>query len=205
MMDILMSETYWAHKKWNEIASDIKLVFYSSSEAHRSFVHLFFNKIQKQIFPEHDTMYVTDTTSFNRPRNFPFLCCLLFIATTVQDSHHSFQWSVYIAMSLQRAFRNKMLGSVTFHSIVKIELFFTKVIWLAKFTLWSAVSVSSESNSRGLNLVAVFILLSPRCTAIALCIFSLFLFHRFKEGNKQKHSGVPSSTVFLILKHMRGH
>ena len=31
MMDILMSETYWAHKKWNKIASDIKLVFYSST------------------------------------------------------------------------------------------------------------------------------------------------------------------------------
>jgi len=31
MMDILMSETCWAHKKWNKIASDIKLVFYSSS------------------------------------------------------------------------------------------------------------------------------------------------------------------------------
>jgi len=30
MMDILMSETCWAHKKWNKIASDIKLVFYSS-------------------------------------------------------------------------------------------------------------------------------------------------------------------------------
>jgi len=30
MMDILMSETCWAHK-WNEIASDIKLVFYSST------------------------------------------------------------------------------------------------------------------------------------------------------------------------------
>jgi len=29
MMDILMSETCWAHKKWNKIASDIKLVFYS--------------------------------------------------------------------------------------------------------------------------------------------------------------------------------
>jgi len=29
-MDILMSETCWAHKKWNKIASDIKLVFYSS-------------------------------------------------------------------------------------------------------------------------------------------------------------------------------
>ena len=31
MMDILMSETCWARKKWNKIASDIKLVFYSST------------------------------------------------------------------------------------------------------------------------------------------------------------------------------
>jgi len=30
-MDILMSEICWAHKKWNKIASDIKLVFYSST------------------------------------------------------------------------------------------------------------------------------------------------------------------------------
>jgi len=31
MMDILMSETCWAHKKLNKIASDINLVFYSST------------------------------------------------------------------------------------------------------------------------------------------------------------------------------
>jgi len=31
MMDILMSETCWAHKKWNKIASDMKLIFYSST------------------------------------------------------------------------------------------------------------------------------------------------------------------------------
>jgi len=31
MMDILMSKTSWAHKKSNKIASDIKLVFYSST------------------------------------------------------------------------------------------------------------------------------------------------------------------------------
>ena len=31
MMDILMSKTCWAHKKWNKIASDIKSVFYSST------------------------------------------------------------------------------------------------------------------------------------------------------------------------------
>jgi len=30
MMDKLMSETCRAHKKWNKIESDIKLVFYSS-------------------------------------------------------------------------------------------------------------------------------------------------------------------------------
>jgi len=31
MMDILMSETCWAHEKWNKIASGFKLVFYSST------------------------------------------------------------------------------------------------------------------------------------------------------------------------------
>jgi len=31
MMDILMCETCWARKKWNKIASDTKLVFYSST------------------------------------------------------------------------------------------------------------------------------------------------------------------------------
>ena len=31
MMDIFMSETCWAHKKWNKTASDIKLVFHSST------------------------------------------------------------------------------------------------------------------------------------------------------------------------------
>jgi len=31
MIDILMSETCWAHRKWNKIASDIKLGFHSST------------------------------------------------------------------------------------------------------------------------------------------------------------------------------
>jgi len=31
MIEILMYETCWAHKKWNKIASDIKLVFNSST------------------------------------------------------------------------------------------------------------------------------------------------------------------------------
>ena len=36
-MDILMSETCWAHNKWNKIASDIKLVCHSST-THKRFV-----------------------------------------------------------------------------------------------------------------------------------------------------------------------
>jgi len=32
MIDILMSETCWAHKKWNKITSGIKLVFCSSTK-----------------------------------------------------------------------------------------------------------------------------------------------------------------------------
>jgi len=32
-MDILMSETCWAHNKWKKIASDIKFVFHSSTIA----------------------------------------------------------------------------------------------------------------------------------------------------------------------------
>ena len=35
VMDIVMSETCWAHKKWNKIASDIKLVFHSSTTSGR--------------------------------------------------------------------------------------------------------------------------------------------------------------------------
>jgi len=31
MMDVLLSEKCWAYKKWNKIASDIKVVFYSST------------------------------------------------------------------------------------------------------------------------------------------------------------------------------
>ena len=40
MMDILMSETCWTHKKWNKIASDIKLVFYSSAVYHVDVCHI---------------------------------------------------------------------------------------------------------------------------------------------------------------------
>jgi len=51
MMDILMSETCWAHKKWNKTASDIKLVLYSSTITmmHGPInIRFIFNNIQTQ-------------------------------------------------------------------------------------------------------------------------------------------------------------
>jgi len=42
--DILMSETCWAHKKWNKIASDIKLVFFSSAKRIYSLHSLFYTR-----------------------------------------------------------------------------------------------------------------------------------------------------------------
>ena len=53
MMDILMSETCWAHKKWNKIASDIKLVFYSSTTILKfCFFQRTLGKVQKRNGPE---------------------------------------------------------------------------------------------------------------------------------------------------------
>ena len=51
-MDILMSETCWAHNKWNKIASDIKLVFHSfwlksrstETQAYCVFLYILFRK-----------------------------------------------------------------------------------------------------------------------------------------------------------------
>ena len=49
MMDILMSESYWAHKKWNNIASDIKLVFHSSTSV--CVLYIFSHHIHNMLRP----------------------------------------------------------------------------------------------------------------------------------------------------------
>jgi len=98
MMDILISETCWAHKKWNKIASDIKLVFYSSTsktefnmhcialdfrflaygiaycdENLRKFVPNYFNlhlrRIITHVSPEVSCFLLTATRRFRTPRS----------------------------------------------------------------------------------------------------------------------------------------
>jgi len=49
MMDILMSKTCWAHKKWNKIASDMKLVFYSSTIMHHVLITQYTSLLPKYI------------------------------------------------------------------------------------------------------------------------------------------------------------
>ena len=73
MTDILMSETCWAHKKWNKAATDINLVFYSPNRARLSiplfsFLFTYREIILKPIyfsfsswmFNSHVTIYMID-------------------------------------------------------------------------------------------------------------------------------------------------
>ena len=46
-MDTLMSETCWAHNKWNKIASDIKLVFHSSNRWLLTYISRLLDKYNK--------------------------------------------------------------------------------------------------------------------------------------------------------------
>ena len=55
MMDILMSETCWAHKKWNKIASDINLVFHSST--YHELVTYNHNTYHGLVTYDHDTYH----------------------------------------------------------------------------------------------------------------------------------------------------
>jgi len=61
MMDISMSETSWTHKKWNKIASDIKLVFYSSTSTMmhgpiNKIYHFHFNTLKGVLFSSINNM-----------------------------------------------------------------------------------------------------------------------------------------------------
>ena len=79
-MDILMSEICWAHKKWNKIASDIKLVFYSST-----------------ITMMHGPINIRFFYSFAATVNWEYVTCQLFVsshdkmATTSRRGHFLFQ------------------------------------------------------------------------------------------------------------------
>ena len=75
MMDILMSKTCCAHKKWNKIASDIKLVFYSST------ITMMHGPINIRLFftlGQHFFQANSRIVSLNSPCLFPtltFPCC----------------------------------------------------------------------------------------------------------------------------------
>ena len=73
MLDILMSETCWSHRKWNKIASDIKLVFHSSTitmmhgPINIRYTHLIFSNI----FVENRAVYdmrQKNIVEFDRPQ-----------------------------------------------------------------------------------------------------------------------------------------
>jgi len=66
VMDILMSETCWAHKKWNKIASDIKLVFYSSASTYTLWLYIVL-LVLLYCYPDDD--HKSDWKKFVEPSN----------------------------------------------------------------------------------------------------------------------------------------
>ena len=66
MMGVLMSETCWALKKWNKVASDIKLVFHSSTIAKFFFIDSF--KL---------ALHVSDDSFTHLQENFGCICSFL--------------------------------------------------------------------------------------------------------------------------------
>ena len=80
MMDILMSETCWAHK-WNKIASDIKLVSYSSTiTMMHGPIHIrkdLPSCLQRLVYSTHETNALPDiwTPEFSTITELRRLCC----------------------------------------------------------------------------------------------------------------------------------
>jgi len=86
MMDILMSETCWAHKKWNKIASDIELVFYSST----------FTMMHGPINIRFQNMFYVDTTFVGIEEWIPFQMtnqhCIRGISKVAQNDFLRAKW-----------------------------------------------------------------------------------------------------------------
>ena len=68
MMDMLMSEICWVHKKWDKIASDIKLVFHSSTitAMHGPINIKFWNVESRTSWPETKTTQTKFATTSNK-------------------------------------------------------------------------------------------------------------------------------------------
>ena len=78
MMDILMSETCWVHKKWNKISSDIKLVFHSSTiTMMHGPINIRFTGLAVQIQPE--------TWIYVHISCIVFVCCICEYTTSHWD------------------------------------------------------------------------------------------------------------------------
>jgi len=100
MMDILMSETCWAPKKWNKITRDIKLVFYSSaitmndgrSNKHKfiyTFVIITFDFVLKVIVIFEGTLKVSVYYTLE-------VCLLCFLGRNRFYHPHNIGWGVQI-------------------------------------------------------------------------------------------------------------
>ena len=100
-MDILMSETCWAHDKWNKITSDIKLVFHSSTNPATILAGLYLYTFYfRFILPKHIANFIFHVTEWalnftreNGDSNWLSICDLSCIPVTWQlINKHNVIW-----------------------------------------------------------------------------------------------------------------
>jgi len=89
MMGILMSETCWAHKKWNKIASDIKLVFYSST------ITMMHSPINVKFVVVGGSTYSSFNNDMPWQDEFYRYCVCYCLKNLINCSHY--QWSINIS------------------------------------------------------------------------------------------------------------
>ena len=107
-MDILMSETCWAHNKWNKITSDIKLVFHSST---RISVYLWTTMAEKFVNFLHSVRATSGTLLYIEIRSDSFI-----------RLPHSYQFPLLILLLLPSNF--KVFRSATFSQTPSNQFFF---------------------------------------------------------------------------------
>jgi len=124
-VDILMSETFWAHKKWNKIASDIKLVFYPST-SHFKFISylvwIYFNIFNRGVLFKIYLLHglVDERLEINKTSKIFLLLFLVGILKLIFFSgvywivHHCDNWRIQNQLDTTNYFIVLLMGSTCF-------------------------------------------------------------------------------------------
>ena len=148
MMDILMSETCWAHKKWNKIANDIKLVFQSSI----LFTYLLYLDMSSCSFES-----LRQFSMYNRLHSCLNSCNSISETYTLCESlqEHTFprlaqciperSWKLSTKQHFKSKFKIRSNWRIWYwyiHAYRLVKVIWWGILWYALLTLWAGIAQS---------------------------------------------------------------